>query len=371
MLGYLDRAWTAGEDLRRARVLALAIQAGLAIGAGRFSLLRRIRQADPSVFLLVSHRSLDRKRAIQSLRRAGARFVPLIHDLIPLTHPEYQRPRERRRHAARVATTATLSDGVIVNSAATAQALLPQLSRFSETLPPVTVAPLGINAPPVGPVAVPDEPYFVCLGTVEPRKNHQLLLHLWRDMVVRGETAVPRLLIIGRRGWENENVLDLLERCDALSGPVLELGALPDDRIGALLAGARALLFPSFAEGYGLPVAEALAAGVPVLCSDLPALREVGGAVPDYIDPLDGLSWRRAILDYARSDSASRASQLARLAAWRAPVWTEHFATVDALLAQVTEPAVPASLPPAAARAPRPLADLPAALAADADATPA
>ena len=115
--------------------------------------------------------------------------------------------------------------------------------------------------------------------------------------------------------------------------------------------------FPSFAEGYGLPLAESLALGVPALCSVLPALREVGGAVPDYLDPLDGAAWRRAVLDYADPASAARAAQLSRLDAWRAPDWDAHFAAVDALLERV----VPGRARTAAAPPPAPvLEELPA-----------
>ena len=101
-----------------------------------------------------------------------------------------------------------------------------------------------------------------------------------------------------------------------------------------LLRGARALLMPSLAEGFGLPVVEALALGVPVLCSDLPALRESGGGVPEYLDPADRGLWARAILDYA-GDSARRVAQLSRLATWRSPRWADHFAIVNRLIASL------------------------------------
>jgi glycosyltransferase involved in cell wall biosynthesis len=136
---------------------------------------------------------------------------------------------------------------------------------------------------------------------------------------------------------------------------VRECGTSGDAEFASLLAGSRALLFPSFAEGYGLPLAEALALGVPALCSDLPALREVGGAVPDYLDPLDGAAWRRAVLDYADPASAARAAQLRRLLGWRAPDWNTHFAAVDAMLERVASgraeaaAAVPPPPPPAPA----------------------
>jgi glycosyltransferase involved in cell wall biosynthesis len=138
---------------------------------------------------------------------------------------------------------------------------------------------------------------------------------------------VPRLVVIGRRGWENEQVVDMLERCPALVGHVEELGGCPDTRLSALLCGARALLMPSFAEGYGMPVAEALSVGTPAICSELAALREVGGAVPDFLDPLDGPGWKAAILDHAARGPLHMA-QMARLPGWPNPTWAEHMAIV-------------------------------------------
>jgi glycosyltransferase involved in cell wall biosynthesis len=99
-----------------------------------------------------------------------------------------------------------------------------------------------------------------------------------------------------------------------------------------MVAGARAVLLPSFAEGFGMPVAEALVAGVPVIVSDIDALREVGGDAPDYIDPLDGLGWRAAIEDYCRPDSARRAAQVRRIADWRPCTWDRHIDIVLELI---------------------------------------
>ena len=96
--------------------------------------------------------------------------------------------------------------------------------------------------------------------------------------------------------------------------------------------GARALLLPSFAEGYGLPLAEALAQGSPVLCSDIPVFHEIGGGVPDYLDPTDGPAWRAAVLDYAQPQSPGRQAQVQRLGGWSQPTWAQHFARVDAAL---------------------------------------
>src|SRR5207302_45452 len=112
----------------------------------------------------------------------------------------------------------------------------------------------------------------------------------------------------------------------------VEQNVLPDTEMVRLLQGARALLLPSFAEGFGFPVIEALALGVPALCSDIPALRETGGPVAEYLDPLDGPGWRAAILDYAAAVSPRREAQLQRLAGWQPPRWDDHFAMVRRLL---------------------------------------
>ena len=285
-------------------------------------------------YLLVSHHHLHRPDSIEAAKqRFGAAFVCFIHDLIPIEFPEWGRPHEAAKHVRRMETAARLADTLVVNSEATRDALLPFLHRAGRDVP-LLVAPLGVHAQPTAtrpaPIRAPmGEPYFVYIGTIEPRKNHLLLFNVWRRLAETMGERTPKLLLVGQRGWENEMVLDVLERSDALRPHIREFNALPDAEVADLVAGARALLLPSFAEGYGLPVAEALAAGTPVLCSDLPALREVGGAAAEYLDPLDGLGWLEAIRDYADPDSTRRAQQTDRVATWVPPGWPAH---VDAVL---------------------------------------
>jgi glycosyltransferase involved in cell wall biosynthesis len=263
-------------------------------------------------------------------------FVCLIHDLIPIEFPEYSRPGQDKRHRRRVETVRDLADAVIVPSAATGTALRSQIDSDGRRHR-MLVAPFGVELPTVGAteLLLPKRPYFVCLGTIEARKNHLLLLNLWRDFAAQTGSNSPILVLVGRRGWEIENTIDMLDRCPALRGIVSECGALPDRKAVRLLKNARALLLPTHAEGFGFPLGEALACGTPVLCSDIPALREIGGGVPEYFHPLDAGAWRAAILDYAVDPSARREAQLHRLADWQPPRWTDHFAAVDALLAEL------------------------------------
>ncbi|MET0269322.1 MAG: glycosyltransferase family 1 protein [Sphingomonas sp.] len=289
------------------------------------------------VYVHSSPHHLERRdRVAGILAREEARLIGLVHDLIPIEYPEYARPNGAALHQARMATLAGEAAGLITNSDATRVSLRRHLERSGHR-PIIHVAHLGTH--PVVAVRPTDgaiDPYFICVGTIEPRKNHLLLLNIWRRMIEQhGAAAVPRLVIVGRRGWENEQVIDMLERCPALAGHVDERAGLPDREMAQLLGGARALLLPSFAEGFGMPVTEALGAGVPVLCSDLPALREAGGDVPEYLDPLDGAGWIRAVQDYADAGSTRRDRQLDRLARWKPPAWSDHIAILLDLIERV------------------------------------
>jgi len=138
------------------------------------------RSGGTSFYLSVSHQNLDRARPIARLKATtGARFVCLIHDLIPLEFPALTRPGQTSRHLRRLNTVAALADAVIANSRATRDALSEHLGARA---PPITVAPLGVDLPEASPP--PNAaPYFVCIGTIETRKNHRLLLGLWQRLL--------------------------------------------------------------------------------------------------------------------------------------------------------------------------------------------
>ncbi len=338
----IGAAWRGGSDSlaqmgqdRRVRQLARHARMALLAGSGRVLLSRLRASAAPPVYLLVSHHHLEKRRLIARLKeRSPARFVCLIHDLIPIEFPEYAKPGQAEHHLRRIETAARFADALIVNSAVTREALQPHLDHAGRN-PPVLVAPFGADLPPASRAEGPpfERPYFVYVSTIEARKNHLLLLNVWRRLATEMGDRAPLLVLVGQRGWETENVVDMLDRCPALRGSVIEHNTLPDAAMVGLLKGACALLLPSFAEGFGFPLIEALQLGVPALCSDIAALRETGDTVPEFLDPLDGPGWRTAILDYATPGSPRRAAQLTRLAGWDPPRWDAHFAIVDRFIA--------------------------------------
>lgn len=176
------------------------------------------------------------------------------------------------------------------------------------------------------------KPYFVMLSTIEPRKNHLLMLQIWRQLVEEMGEAAPHLVVIGKRGWECENVIDILERCQVLKNYITELSQCSDADLVNYLHHSQALLFPSFSEGFGLPLIEALSLKVPVIASDLPVFKEIAGDIPEYINPLDGRRWKELICEYADSKSLRRTQQVERISSFNYPTWSDYFRQVDLLL---------------------------------------
>jgi glycosyltransferase involved in cell wall biosynthesis len=279
------------------------------------------------------HTGLERANFSQRLKSFGLRPMFFIHDLIPLSHPEYCRPLEAQRHRARLNTLLSSGHGVIANSAVTLQTLASYAITNDLPMPLSTAARLApAKLDFAGEASPSHKPYFVMLGTIEPRKNHVLMLMLWRQLIERLGEDAPCLVIIGQRGWECENVVDLLERCETIKGFVFEHPACTDGELARWLAHAKALLFPSFVEGFGMPLVEALSLGCPVLASDLPAFREIAGNVPEYIDPLDGKRWMELVTDYALDGSLSRIAQQERIEEFVVPTWAAHFEQVESLM---------------------------------------
>jgi glycosyltransferase involved in cell wall biosynthesis len=253
-----------------------------------------------AVYLNVSQYPLSAPSYFHWLReRPDVKPVFMIHDLLPIEYPEFFRPESVERHRRRLSVFAKIAAGAIVSTQEVADALLAYLQRLGRKTIPLLVQPLPVSStfhkPREHDEGLAARAYFVICGTIEPRKNHLLLLNLWRELARLLGPSTPKLIIVGARGWENENTLDLLERCPGIRDHVIEAPGLSTPSVKRLIDNARAVLMPSFAEGYGLPVAEALTAGTPVLASDLMSLRAMSGAAITRLDPLDGPGWLAAI----------------------------------------------------------------------------
>ena len=262
----------------------------------------RLRHAVPlphrlagSVYLNTSHSGFENTGPGALLQQRGAGIVAFLHDLIPFDHPQFSEPGAAARHSARLRSIQRHADLVLVNSRDTGDRFLRWLAARGLRAPPVERIPLGVDPwrdHPEKLARVPaSQPYFVCAGTVEPRKNHALLLDVWQRLAEDNGIGMPRLVVAGRR---NGDIAMLSARLARARG-VLEVADLGDAALASLIAGAHGLLQPSFAEGFGLPVAEGQALGTPVVASDLPAHREIALPSTRLLDPRDIPAWLAAV----------------------------------------------------------------------------
>ena len=216
----------------------------------------------------------------------GARpLVVTVHDAVPWSHPETLTRRGVAWHRAVVGRAARTADLLVVPTRAVAD----ELSRHVELTAPVQVVGEGVSGdlalPPdvdarAARLALPER-FLLTVATLEPRKGLAALVRTLAD------PAAPRLplLCAGQPGWGGQDVAALGA---SLGVEVRVLGRVSDPDLGVLLHRATALVVPSRAEGFGLPLLEGMAAGTPVLTSDVPALVEVAGGAALQV-PLDAL----------------------------------------------------------------------------------
>ncbi|MBI1217260.1 MAG: glycosyltransferase [Rhodobacteraceae bacterium] len=314
----------AEADLRR-------LAQGRARPSGLSRLLARHLPAG-TAYLNVGHSDLARVVFDAVRQLPGARITVMIHDTIPLDHPDFAVAGMPAAFAARLERVGAVADLVLYNSGYSRRMAEAAFGRWGR-VPPGLVAPLGVEPVAPDPALLPPgldlaPPYFLALGTIEPRKNLGFLLDLWEDLGRDPPpTGLPRLLIVGQRGWADPA---LLARLDALppGGPVRDLGGLPDGAVAALMAEAAGLLFPSLAEGYGLPPIEAAALGLPVVCNPLEIYQETLGNYPVYAPVRDRYLWRKAVTDLTARAGGSSGATGQRQAAVPAPSWERHFKPV-------------------------------------------
>ena len=205
-------------------------------------------------------------------QRGGARATT-IHDLVPLHHPEWTTPRTRSMHSRKYRNAAETCDVVFVNSEFTGRDVIETLGVSAERVRVARPAAKDVFRAE-GPVADLGAPYILTVATLEPRKNLQALVEAHR--LLGGDLL---LAVVGAEGWGEQPLLD--------DARIHRLGYVSDEELARLYRGADVAVYPSRFEGFGIPVIEAMACGIPVVVSSHESLNEASGRAAVRTDPED------------------------------------------------------------------------------------
>lgn len=249
----------------------------------------------------------DAVGAVEEAHRAGARVVLFIHDIIPLTHPQFCHPAFVKRFSAWLARMLPLSDALVFNSRHTRDTVARYVEESGLPAPLQDlwrVVYLGADLPAqdmelprwssVRSILGQTGNTYLCVGTLEARKNQELLIDAFEQLWGEGGTA--KLLLIGRSGGMCHELVDRIRHHPQWRKRLFWLDRASDRELNHAYAHAKGLIFPSLEEGFGLPLVEALRAGLPTVCSDLPVFREIAQDRALYFPPSDSAALHRTLV---------------------------------------------------------------------------
>jgi glycosyltransferase involved in cell wall biosynthesis len=225
------------------------------------------------------------------LRTAGVRLVTMIHDLIPTIKPQWVHAEHTVDITLWARRWLAHSDHVLANSEFTKKEIetycqdcrldQPELSvvRFGDMVAPDTSVPAPL------PRFVPTRPFFMCVSTLDVRKNHRLLYNAWQLLAEELGSDCPDLLCIGVPHLFVADLLREIRTNRSVNGHIHVLNGIGDEELDWYYQNAEATIYPSVYEGWGLPVGESLAYGKLCLASGLTSIPEIGGDLVEYFDP--------------------------------------------------------------------------------------
>ena len=299
------------------------------------------RRGDVLVLVDVSL-GVDMKPTLALFQHAGVTIGALVYDLIPLQHPEWCPAGFSASFRAWLEPVLQYADRIVAISAAVADDLL----RHSSSLPAGQVRPgqsvgwfhLGHDLDPIAPDALirpqlravfeDGVPVLLNVGWLDPRKNQLRLFDAFSQLLRMGRPA--RLLLVGKVGVGGDPIMERLARDEALARHVVVRTDLSDAELDYCFHHARALIYPSLAEGFGLPLVEALSRGLPAFVSDIPPFRELADDFAVFFDPQDPSAMAQLLDGFLRD---GRCDVRRPLAEFRWPTWDQSVADLmDRLL---------------------------------------
>jgi glycosyltransferase involved in cell wall biosynthesis len=271
---------------------------------------------------------------LHRIRAAGAKIGVFIHDIFPVTHPEFVGDGVTDHFEPELQRGIVSWDFILTNSMFTAKEVEQYIA--AQRLPPITVIPVplarGVTLQqaegrseakwPSALAGLEGKPFVLCVSTIEVRKNHLALFHAWRMLQQSGLTPPP-LVLAGKPGWRVESLIEQMEASGLLGSHIRLVNGLSDQEIATLYRNCLFTVLPSFLEGWGLPVGESLGYGKVCIASDTSSMREAGGDAAIYIDPYNTRSLFEALRSLLSDPKALRSREQSISQDFHARSWKE------------------------------------------------
>lgn len=296
----------------------------------------KVEDMEPeSVFFDVNsswHTMPNRSWLLPKLKNKKIRIVPLLHDIIPVRHPQYMVGITLMRFMEFLMAHLKYADDIVVTTDFVTEDLKKLFKELNLPEKPIHKVGLGADfsiadaqtntaAQVIDPevvAALSGRKFLLTVGTVEPRKNHKVLIEAYEKKLADMGIDV---VIVGRIGWEMEPLLNRIKANRNYGNGLYLFSGINDATLNYLYKKAFMVVFSSYIEGYGLPTIESLINGVPVICSDIQVMREVGGDFCDYFHP-DDPDQLAAVVEKYHADNNKYLALRERLRTeYHPPVW--------------------------------------------------
>lgn len=303
----------------------------------------RVARLDRSTLLVSGGLDWDLKdvRALIALKREkNFRYCTIIHDIIPILFPHLVVPDLVPVFEKYFSDLVLLADYAMCNSEATRGDWMRFCGEHGADMP-ASVFPLGADVPAIEdstsaelPESLHGKRFALFVSTIEPRKNHRMLYEAWERCVKSKavDAERDRLVFVGRRGWSVNDLMRELTVNPATRETLIVLNQVPDALLHLLYQHCALVVYPSLYEGYGLPLAEALAHGKPCISSSSGSLTEIGGDLVVRIDPKDTIRWADTLSHLMRSPQELDTMGARIRAEFRPVTWeqaaTQFFSTI-------------------------------------------
>lgn len=273
---------------------------------------------------------------------SGFKLVHIIYDLIPVYFPQLFGPGLYEHYTRYLFDAIAISDHLVAISESTKR----DAQRFCKETglhePPIDVIRLGEDFEVIQKAERPNgldtlQQYILCVGTIEVRKNHQLLYQAYRQAHLEGIKNLPKIVVVGRHGWLVQDLLYLVKNDPVVKADFIFLESASDAELKWLYQHCLFTIYPSVYEGWGLPIAESLAYGKLCLTSNTSSMTEIAGNLVDYFSPYDSLGCLDLIKRYSTDEDLLNLKEQAIKQQYKQTFWYDTFLQFKGFMQQVTK----------------------------------